>query len=128
MFIIDSDKKIHLTRGDIAVIEVSAMNGDGEQAEKHTFSDGDIVRLTIYKKRRYDCIVLRKEAAAKAGAQTVDISLSKSDTKIGELINKPVDYWYEVELNPDTEPQTLVGHDADGAKIFRLYPEGADVK
>ena len=128
MFFIDSDKTIHLNRGDIAVIEASAMNEEGGQAEKHTFSDGDIIRLTVYEKKQYDRIVLRKEVEAKAGEQAVDISLSKNDTKIGELINKPVDYWYEIELNPDTMPQTLVGHDKDGPKIFRLYPEGDDVK
>jgi hypothetical protein len=50
--------------------------------------------------------------------------LSKEDTKIGKKVNKPVDYWYEVELNPDTYPQTIVGYDEDGAKIFKLYPEG----
>lgn len=126
MFFIDSDKIIHLTRGDVAVIEVGAMNGDEEHAEPHTFSSGDVIRLTVYEKKRYDCIVLQKEAVAEAGAQTVDISLSKSDTKIGKLINKPVNYWYEIELNPDTMPQTLVGHDDNGPKIFILYPEGDD--
>jgi hypothetical protein len=38
-----------------------------------------------------------------------------------------VDYWYEVELNPDEDCQTIVGYDEDGAKVLRLFPEGADV-
>lgn len=37
-----------------------------------------------------------------------------------------MDYWYEVELNPETEAQTIIGYDEDGPKIFRLYPEGDD--
>ena len=57
---------------------------------------------------------------------TVDITLERVDTKIGEIINKPVDYWYEIELNPDTTPQTLIGYDDDGPKIFRLFPEGGE--
>ena len=58
-------------------------------------------------------------------SQKVDLFLDKEDTSIGELIHKPKDYWYEIELNPDTEPQTLVGYDDEGAKIFRLFPEGS---
>lgn len=126
MFIIDDDKTIHLTRGDVAVIEASAKNGEGENAEPHTFSAGDVIRLTVYERKHYDRIVLQKEATAEDGAQTVDISLSSNDTRIGELINKAVEYWYEIELNPDTMPQTLVGHDKNGPKLFMLYPEGAD--
>ena len=57
---------------------------------------------------------------------SVRIRLRREDTKIGDIIHKPVKYWYEVELNPDTEPQTIVGYDDDGPKIFTLYPEGAD--
>lgn len=44
------------------------------------------------------------------------------------MVNKPTDFWYEVELNPDTAPQTIIGYDKEtGAKIFRLYPEGGDM-
>lgn len=124
MFSIDVSKTIHLTRGDIAVIQVSAMNGE----KKHTFSAGDIIRLRIFEKKQPDSIVLQKDVTAEDDVETVDISLSRNDTKIGELINKPAEYWYEVELNPDTMPQTLIGYDDKGPKIFMLYPEGNDVK
>ena len=56
------------------------------------------------------------------------IYLDEEDTKIGEVIAKPRDYWYEVELNPEIQPQTIIGYDEDGAKVFRLYPEGGDRK
>ena len=124
MFVINGDKSIYITRGDIGVIEVGAVNGETD----HTFSQGDIVRLQVLEKKQCNCVVLQKEVVAEDGAQTVDISLSKEDTRIGEIINKPVDYWYEIELNPDTAPQTIIGYDDDGPKIFRLFPEGVDVK
>ena len=124
MFFIDVNKTIHLTRGDIAVIQVGAMNGENI----HTFSAGDIIRLNVFEKKQPDSIVLQKEVTAGDGVETVDISLSRNDTKIGELISKPVEYWYEIELNPDTMPQTLIGYDNNGPKIFRLYPEGDDSK
>ena len=28
----------------------------------------------------------------------------------------------------DTQPQTIIGYDEDGAKVFRLFPEGADAE
>ena len=55
---------------------------------------------------------------------SVDLSLDSTETTIGDIINKPVEYWYEIQLNPDTEPQTIIGYDENGAKIFKLYPEG----
>ena len=54
--------------------------------------------------------------------------LSKTDTKIGEVINKPTDYWYEVEVNPHTNPQTIIGYGEEGAAIFKLFPEGDEVE
>lgn len=124
MFVINGDKSIYITRGDIGVIEVGAVNGETD----HTFSQGDIVRLQVFEKKQCNCVVLQKEVVAEDGAQTVDIALSKEDTRIGDIINKPIDYWYEIELNPDTAPQTIIGYDDDGPKIFRLFPEGVDVK
>ena len=46
------------------------------------------------------------------------------DMKIGEMLNKQVEYWYEIELNND---ETIIGYDDDGAKKLILYPEGADL-
>ena len=58
----------------------------------------------------------------------MEVMLTSKETKFGELIHKPKDYWYEVELNPMTTPQTVIGYDEDGAKVFRLFPEGKDVE
>ena len=53
--------------------------------------------------------------------------LSSEETKIGNVISKPVVYWYEIEINPDSAPITIIGYDNDGAKELILYPEGVDV-
>lgn len=123
MFTINDDKSIHLTRGDIAVIEVGANKPENEQ---YIFKVGDIVRFSVFEKSRYDQLVIKKDVLVEEESPTVDIYLYKDDTKIGDLINKPKDYWYEIELNPDTSPQTIIGYDTDGPKLFRLYPEGND--
>lgn len=120
MFYIDSDLTINITRGDAALLSVSANKGDA----KYEFKSDDVVRFKVFTKKDCEDVVLKKDTTVTESAETVRIALDSADTKIGENINKPTDYWYEVELNPDTNPQTIIGYDENGAKIFKLYPEG----
>lgn len=122
MFLINEDGSIFLTRGDIAVIDVRASKSDESE---FIFKYGDVIRLKIFEKKRCDSVVLSKYVVVEDDeTSVVTISLDKDDTKIGEVINKPKDYWYEIELNPETQPQTIIGYDSNGPKIFRLFPEG----
>lgn len=124
MFLIDAEKKqIHCTRGDFGIIEVSSKNEDGTDYE---FQKDDVVRFKVFKKKDCGCVEIQKDTIVNETSTLVKVELEKDDTKIGELINKPTDYWYEVELNPDTKPQTIIGYDKQGEKLFTLYPEGAD--
>ena len=123
MLVIHDDNSIYLTRGDIASIQITALNSSGEE---YLFKNGDIVRFSIFEKGRYDNLVLRRDVEVTAETKFVSINLSGNDTKIGELINKPKPYWYEVELNPDTAPQTIIGYDNNGPKILTLFPEGVE--
>lgn len=125
MFKVNSDLSIHITRGDVGVIEFSA---DKNANEEYIFKPGDVVRLRVYPKKAHERVVLQKDVIVESETETVDINLSRNDTKLGEIINKPTVYWYEVELNPDTVPQTLIGYDENGPKLFTLYPEGGDVE
>lgn len=124
MFVINADKSIYLTRGDVALIVVSATTSDNED---YIFQNGDVVRLRVMEKKNCDVVVLQKDVLVESETSTVDVNLERSDTKLGDIIDKPVDYWYEIELNPDTTPQTIIGYDSDGPKIFRLFPEGVDI-
>ena len=123
MFRIDEDKTIHLTRGDIASITVSAESN----GEAYTFKSGDVVRFKVFERKNCDKVILCKTVGVLEDTTEVNVLLEKEDTKIGEVISKPTKYWYEVELNPYTNPQTIVGYDEDGEKVFTLYPEGSDV-
>jgi hypothetical protein len=123
MFKIDSDKTIYLTRGDIATINVSAVKSGGEA---YMFQVGDVVRIKVTEKKNCEKVVLEKDVEVYMEAEEVVIQLNRVDTKIGEVISKPKDYWYEIELNPETYPQTIIGYDDDGAKLLRLFPEGSD--
>ena len=123
MFIVYDDGSIHATRGDIGSFEVGIRTSENTD---YVFKVGDVVRFNVHERRRPEKVVLDKRVDVDNETTTVVISLSREDTKIGDLIDRPVDYWYEVELNPDTTPQTFIGYDTSGPKIFRLFPEGAD--
>ena len=124
MFNINEDKSIHATRGDIVFFSVGAMQGE----EVYMFQPGEVVRFKVYGKKDANNVVLQKDFPVYEEINMVDITLTEQDTRIGEVISKPVDYWYEIELNPFDIPQTLIGYDDDGAKVFKLFPEGRDLE
>ena len=119
MFKIDADLTIACTRGDAATFFIAAKVND----ISYVFRAGDEVRFTVVGKKDYSQVVLQKSVIVAEETERVEISLTGEETKIGEPISKPVDYWYEVELNPNINPQTIIGYDENGAKVFRLYPE-----
>lgn len=123
MFAINDDLSIYLTRGDCVTFFVMADNGEGLN---YIFQQGDVVRIKAFGKKDCGNVVLQKDFEVSEATERVQIILTEDDTKIGDVISKPADYWYEVELNPLTDPQTIVGYDADGPKVFRLFPEGRD--
>lgn len=129
----ENDKSIHITRGDGGVIDVTAsIPSEDEETppEPYIFTPDDVVRFRIVEKNHYDKVILEKDADEITGnTECVSITLTKAETKIGEVINKIKEYWYEIELNPDSDfPDTIIGHDDDGgAKILKLYPEGDNV-
>lgn len=125
MFKIDN-KTIKITRGDIAKLEVTANIGANDE-EKYLFKVGDTVRLHVMEKKNTSNIVLNKTINVIEPSEKIEISLTGEDTTIGDVINKPTTYWYEIELNHDKNPQTIIGYDDDGAKEFILYPEGVDI-
>ncbi len=125
MFQINDDLSIYATRGDTVAFSVSASDENGAP---YTFTETDIIEIKVYGKKNCDNVVLQKRFSASEGATRIDVLLTSAETKIGEIINKPTDYWYSVTLNPDTNPQTIIGYDDEsGTKIFRLYPEGGDI-
>lgn len=122
MVIVNDDLSIYITRGDAAVIDITAE----DNGALYKFQPGDVVRIKVTEKKNCDNVVLQKDFPVIDETDRVEIVLEEKDTKIGGIISKPVDYWYEITLNPFTNPQTIIGYDDDGAKIFKLFPEGKD--
>lgn len=115
------NKKIHITRGDVGTIRITTTEPDGTN---YTFKVGDVVRFKVFKNKDCKCVEIQKDVIAGEETTEVNVQLSSDETRIGDLINKPITYWYEVELNPDTNCQTLIGYDDEGPKELILYPEG----
>ena len=112
MLIIEKDLTVHITRGDAGAINVSAK--DEDTGEVFKFLPGDIVRFTVHERKDCNCVVLTKDTEVTEETEVVT--------------NKPVKYSYEVEVNPDTAPNTIICHDLEGPKAFIVYPEGGRPK
>ena len=90
--------KIMINRGDVGTISVTAQNEDGSA---YIFKAGDVIRFRIMKNGDYSAVLKHKDVNVEIETTEVDIVLTPEDTKIGDLINNPVNYSYEIELNPD---------------------------
>lgn len=124
MIKIDNDtKKISINRGDNNIGFIFSI--PLEDDEKYEFQPDDVVTFGVYGKAKMDeSALLLKEITIQQATEQVEITLSTVETSIGELINKPVECWYEIQLNHNT----IIGYDEKGAKKFIVYPEGSDIQ
>lgn len=123
MFVVHEDMTIYATRGDVVYFQAEKKVGES----KYLFQPQDIVRIKVYEKKNCSKVVLVKDFVVEEESTNVNIFLEKNEMKFGEIISKPKDYWYELELNPDTFPDTFVGYNENGPALFKLFPEGKDV-
>ena len=122
MFKIDGTN-ILLTRGDECTITLK-VNREG--SEEYAFNVGDVITFAVYNKKEFNKEpLLLKEVTVQEPTNIVDIFLESNETKIGMMGNKPIIYWYEIQLN---HSQTIVGYDNKGPKILTLYPEGGNIE
>lgn len=111
------EKTLKINRGDKGVI--------GLTIPGYQFQTGDIITIGVYEKKGLEKnSKLLKSIEVKTPCDELEINLTKEDTSIGKIENKPITYWYEIELNNET---TIVGYDDDGPAEFILYPEGSDI-
>ena len=130
MFVVNEDLSVSLNRGDAGIIKIPR-KVDG----KYEVNTGDVLRLRVFPKKNCEKVELIKDYSVSSTSEYIELALSGSDTRLGDVINKPTTYWYEIEQNPEWSlsdgavgvyPKTIVGYDEDGPKVFLLYPEGDD--
>lgn len=110
-------KVITVNRGDRGTIELINRKGN--------FQVGDKIKFSIVEEKNYNNLVFQKTFTVIEESPSFFLTLTKQDTKIGEIISDKVTYWYEIEYNGDT---TLIGFDKKKAKKFILFPEAPDKK
>lgn len=119
-------KQIQMNRGDSTTFKVSAKDTSGNI---YTFKVGEKVKFAITEKKDEDNVVFSKTIDVDEEGYYVYIPISSEESKIGEIINKPTTYWYEISvLTLNNEIQTIIGYDDEGAKEFILNPEAGDVE
>lgn len=128
MAIIDEKFNIENNRGSMLSLNIKTTNRtDGTP---YTFQKDDVVRFKIMEKNKCENVILQKDVIVGEASEIVPLTITSEEMRIGDIINKPVEYWYEVELNPDTSSAvTILGYTkAGGARILTLTPEGGDKK
>lgn len=121
MLRIDEDNTtIHLTRGDRCTFKVYVI--DSKTQERYTFPAGCWVSFVVVNKKGYtlEKPLLRKKIFVPSDTTEVEFTLTPTETKIGDMIDKKQKYWYNIVINDDI---TILGSDADGEKIIIVYPE-----
>ena len=122
MFKIINKNQILINRGDIGIIDLTIPIS---KEENYEFEQGDVITFAVYNTNSYqkDPIIYKEVIVENDGQTVVTIELEPEDTKVGPVINMPVQYWYEIQLNKE---QTILGFDDKGPKMFILFPEGSD--
>lgn len=122
MFKIEKNK-ILVNRGDFGIIDFRIPI---DKETDYTFEIGDVISFGVYPTSQYERnpLIYKEITIEEDGVTSVQIVLESEDTRIGPIINKPVQYWYEIQLNKE---QTVLGYDKNGPKIFMLYPEGSEI-
>lgn len=98
-----------------------------EEPKYYEFKVGDVLTFGVYKRKAMSekALLLKDFKVEKDGTTEIVMEFDPEEMKIGDLINKPTQYWYEIQLNRE---QTVLGYDdITGAKILELYPEGSDI-
>lgn len=108
------DDTLYFTRGDAIAFNLSI---DG-----YIFKPEDKIAFRIYERNRLSMAPLSEViTTVEEESATVRITVPSEATKIGKILNKPMEYWYEIELN---DSFTVIGYDDNGPKTIILYPEG----
>lgn len=117
-------KQIQINRGDSTTLKISAKDSNGDPYE---FKVGEKIKFAITERKNEENVIFSKTITVDTAGYNVNIPISSEDTKIGEIINKPITYWYEISvLTLNNEIQTIIGYDDTGAKEFILNPEAAE--
>ena len=128
MLKIINERNIEITRGDM--LPLTIINENPIDNSIYPFQVGDVVRFKVFKKKDVEEVLFVKDFEVKEETEEFDIFMTSEEMEIGPIINKDTDYWYEIELNPETDRRTtIMGYEKKlGPALITLLPEGGDKK
>ena len=109
---IELDKTLHHNRGAKGTIRLNKKNGN--------FNVGDTLKFSILEKGNYNNVIFQKNFKVLEEKSSFCLNFTSEEMRIGEVISKEEEYWYELKLNDETP---LIAFDREKAKKFILYPE-----
>lgn len=112
MEIIDNKNTLIHNRGDKGTLRIFSKIG--------SFKVDDELKFSIVTKGNYNDVVFQKIFKIPEECSEFFMSFTNEEMRIGPVISKKVEYYYEIELNDDT---TLIGSKRTGDSRFILYPE-----
>lgn len=131
----EDNQTIYLTRGDKTdnfhklSFYYPIYNYETQEETRYMFQPTDKISFVVFEKKGYTKQeVLRVEKTLRemgylTPTETPEIQLTEEDTKVFELKNKGMTYWYDLVLNDTT---TMLGFDDEGGKKLIVYPEAEE--
>ena len=117
-------KQIQLNRGDSLDLTITAKDTSGED---YTFQVNDVIKFKVCEAKNENNVILQKDITIEQETTSANLYLSSQETKIGDIINKPITYWYEISVEKNNgDVLTIIGYDKNGAKEFVLNPEASE--
>jgi len=117
-------KQIQINRGDSIDMTITAKDTLGED---YTFQVNDVIKFKVSEAKNESNVIIEKTITIETETTEVPIYISANETKLGDYINKPITYWYEVSLEKNNgDVLTIIGYDNKGPKEFVLNPEAAN--
>lgn len=117
-------KQIQINRGDSIDMTITAKDTSGED---YTFQVNDVIKFKVSEAKNESNVIIEKTITIETETTEVPIYISANETKLGDYINKPITYWYEVSLEKNNgDVLTIIGYDNKGPKEFILNPEAAN--
>ena len=117
-------KQIQINRGDSIDMTITAKDTSGEDYE---FQVNDVIKFKVSEAKNESNVIIEKTITIESETTEVPIYISANETKLGDYINKPITYWYEVSLEKNNgDVLTIIGYDNKGPKEFILNPEAAN--
>ena len=117
-------KQIQINRGDSIDMTITAKDTSGEDYE---FQVNDVIKFKVSEAKNESNVIIEKTITIETETTEVPIYISANETKLGDYINKPITYWYEVSLEKNNgDVLTIIGYDNKGPKEFILNPEAAN--